>query len=39
LEGKAKLQKLLLEKEGYMDAKRNLEFELILIDERKGRAI
>jgi len=39
LDGKAKLQELLLEKERYMDAKRDLEFELILLEERNGRAI
>lgn len=39
MDGKAKLQELLLEKERYMDAKRDLEFELILLEERKGRAI
>jgi hypothetical protein len=39
LDGKAKLRELLLEKERYMDAKRDLEFELILLEERNGRAI
>jgi len=39
LEGKAKLKELLLEKERYMDDKRDLEFEIILLDERNGRAI
>lgn len=39
MDGKAKLRELLLEKERYMDAKRDLEFELILLEERNGRAI
>lgn len=39
LEGKAKYAELLLEKERCMDVKRDLEFELMLIEERKGRAI
>lgn len=39
MDGKAKLSKLLLEKERYMDDKRNLEFELILLDERNLRAV
>jgi hypothetical protein len=39
LDGKAKLRELLLEKERYMDEKRDLEFELILLEERNGRAI
>jgi hypothetical protein len=39
LDGKAKLRELLLEKERYMDVKRDLEFELILLEERNGRAI
>lgn len=39
VDGKAKLSKLLLEKERYMDDKRNLEFELILLDERNLRAV
>ena len=33
------MRELLLEKERYMDAKRDLEFELILLEERNGRAI
>ena len=39
MDGKAKLRELLLEKERYMDSKRDLEFELILLEERNGRAI
>ena len=39
LEGKAKYAELLLEKERCMDVKRDLEFELLLIEERKGRAV
>jgi hypothetical protein len=39
LDGKAKYAELLLEKERCMDVKRDFEFELMLIEERKGRAV
>jgi hypothetical protein len=39
VEGKGKYSELLLEKERFMDVKRDLEFELLLVEERNGRAI
>lgn len=39
LEGKAKHNKLVLEKESYMDIKREKEFELIMLDEQNQREV
>lgn len=38
-EGKAKHNKLVLEKESYMDVKREKEFELIMLDEQNQREV